>query len=369
MVEGIADEVWLCDAQGRMSLVNHPEVPHIGLEQFTDKFVEQILEEIEICYPDGRPRPKEQSPLLRSLRGEVVRGQEIMRHRASGRTRWRQFSSAPIRNAAGTIVGAVAIAWDITEHKRLEEALCEARDQLELRVRERTAELEASHAALAELEQELLGISEREQQRIACDLHDGLGQQLVAIAFGANALERSLSARGRPEATEARQMCEQLDRAITDARRLSRGLQPVRQDEAGLMDALEELALTTSSVFKTCCRFQCPQPVWLADNRVATHLFRIAQEAVTNANKHGHASRVLISLRQQRDYLCLRVRDNGQGLPVKLAAPQGMGLRIMQHRADLIGAALQVEPAVKRGTLVTCKLSLPQCSPMRPKQT
>ncbi|HWH71763.1 MAG TPA: PAS domain S-box protein, partial [Candidatus Sulfotelmatobacter sp.] len=470
VVEGIADEVWLSDAQGRMSLVNVPEVRHIGLEQFKDRLVEQVLEEIEILHPDGQLRLPEQSPLLRSLRGEIVRGQEIMRHRASGRTRWRQFSSAPIRDAAGAITGSVAIAWDITEHKQMEAALREAHDQLEARVLERTAQLQASHEALAEseeryrrlfqavsdavvvldletgavvevndaalrqfgysgeeflrlkgsdltaepeesaaafqgvlagkldriplrqyrrkdgttfpveisgsvfsvkgrqmlcslihdlserrqLEQELLRISEREQQRIACDLHDGLGQQLVAIAFSANALHDRLAARQQPEAKAAEQISELLDGAITDARRLFRGLQPVRPDVEGLRQALEELSLTASNLLKMNCRFQCVEPVLLADNGVATHLFRIAQEAVTNAHKHGRAGQVLITLRQEHDRITLRVEDNGKGLPEEPVIHQGMGLRIMKHRAGIIGGSLHVGRAGTRGVLVSC---------------
>jgi PAS domain S-box-containing protein len=123
VVQGIADEVWVCDTQGRMSVVNLPEVTLMGLEEFKHNSVEQVLQKVEILNPDGQPRPPEQSPLLRSLRGEIVRGEEIMRHRLTGRMRWRQFSSAPTRDAAGNITGAVAIVRDITEHKRLQEEL------------------------------------------------------------------------------------------------------------------------------------------------------------------------------------------------------------------------------------------------------
>jgi PAS domain S-box-containing protein len=127
VVEGIADEVWICDATGKMSLINLPDVTAMGLDEFEGKTVEAVLEEVDILYLDGRPRPPEEAPLLRSLRtGEVVRGEEMMRHRASGRLRYRHFSCAPLRDARGTITGAVAIVRDITENKRTEEALREA---------------------------------------------------------------------------------------------------------------------------------------------------------------------------------------------------------------------------------------------------
>ncbi|RPI30110.1 MAG: PAS domain S-box protein [Chloroflexota bacterium] len=129
VVEGIADEVWVCDAQGKMSLINLASVTAMGLEAFKDWPVEKVLEEVEILYLDGQPRPPEQAPLLRSLAGEIVRGEEIMRHRQTGIVRYRQYSSAPLRGETGLIVGAVAIVRDITEAKQVEAELHKAHRQ------------------------------------------------------------------------------------------------------------------------------------------------------------------------------------------------------------------------------------------------
>ncbi len=129
VVEGIADEIWSCDAAGRMSLVNLPAATQMGLEEFADKSVTQVLDTLEILNPDGQPRPPEQAPLLRCLHGEIVRGEEIMRHRGTGRTRWRQFSATPIRDAGGTIVGAVAVVQDISRRKQAEAALRESEER------------------------------------------------------------------------------------------------------------------------------------------------------------------------------------------------------------------------------------------------
>ena len=130
VVEGIADEVWICDTQGKMSLMNLASVTAMNLKAFKDKTVDEVLDEVEILNPDGRLRPPEQAPLLRSLRGEIVRGEEIMIHRQTGKRRWRQFSSAPTRDAAGAITGAVAIARDITNLRNAEEGLRVANERL-----------------------------------------------------------------------------------------------------------------------------------------------------------------------------------------------------------------------------------------------
>jgi PAS domain S-box-containing protein len=130
VVEGIADEVWTCDAQGNMSLMNLPAEPAMGLDEFKDLPYEKVLEEVDILYPNGEVRPVEQAPLLRSLRGEIVRGEEIMRHRQNGKTRYRQYSSAPMRDATGRITGSVAIVRDVTDYKELEESLRQNEAQL-----------------------------------------------------------------------------------------------------------------------------------------------------------------------------------------------------------------------------------------------
>ncbi len=122
VVEGIADEVWVCSLDGRMSLVNLPSVTHMNLEEFKNQTVQQVLEKVEILNPNGTLRPPQEAPLLRVLRGEPhVAGEEIMRHGSN--ERWRQFSAAPICDSDGNIAGAVAVVRDITERKRLEQAL------------------------------------------------------------------------------------------------------------------------------------------------------------------------------------------------------------------------------------------------------
>lgn len=129
-IEGIADEVWVCDAHGRMSLLNLTAVTHMGLKEFQGKTVDEVLEDVDILNLDGNPRPPEDAPLLRSLRGKIVRGEEIMRSRTTGKVRWRQFSASPTRDIAGNITGAIAVVRDITREKEAEEALRESEHDL-----------------------------------------------------------------------------------------------------------------------------------------------------------------------------------------------------------------------------------------------
>lgn len=209
------------------------------------------------------------------------------------------------------------------------------------------------------LEREILEISDREQERIGQDLHDGLCQQLVSLAFDANALQQQLSGARRPEAGVAQRVADLLDEAITETRQLSRGLFPIRLEADGLAPALEELARATRERFGIECRFKRTGPVVVKDKTVATHLYRIAQEAVTNAVRHAKPKRLQIQLRMQAEDLELSIADDGVGLKPKAKARRrpGMGLHIMDYRARSIGGQLRLAANSPRGTRVTCSIS------------
>jgi signal transduction histidine kinase len=205
------------------------------------------------------------------------------------------------------------------------------------------------------LERQLLEITDREQARIGQDIHDGLCQHLVILAFDANSLHGELSAAGRPEVRKAAKIAAFLDEAITEARQLSRGLFPVRLEKEGLPPALEELARTTHRRFKVRCQFRCRGSIRLQDGTVATHLYRIAQEAVTNAVKHSHARSLFISLAAHAGQIELKVEDDGSGFSPKASPGQGgMGLHIMDYRARSIGGTVRLTPRPQGGTVVLC---------------
>ncbi len=204
------------------------------------------------------------------------------------------------------------------------------------------------------LEQQILEISEWERRRIGQDLHDGLGQHLAGMELMMQALEQNISGLSKSGGAQVAKLTEHLREAIRQSKDLARGLSPVDLQANGLMSALEELAANAARMFRIACTFHCPSPVLVSNNVVATHLFRIAQEAVTNAVKHGAARTVVIELDRSDGRLFLCVRDNGKGFEAFTVKAGGMGLAGMKYRSRILGGTLNIEPAVSGGTVVTC---------------
>lgn len=248
---------------------------------------------------------------------------------------------------------------DISFLQFVPEVVQHALSQLEKEKRLAVAEqaLRESEAERKHLEQALLEISEREQRRIGHDLHDGLGQHLAGTELMSQVLEEKLTARKlKTEAARAGEIARHVREAISQARMLARGLSPVVLESEGLMSALQEMAASTEQITRIHCRFQCDPPVLIEDHAVATHLFRIAQEAVSNAVKHGKAKEVLIHLQASEGKIVLVIKDRGAGLPKVLPSKRGMGLRIMEYRAAMVGGSLVVQREAEGGTSVTCSI-------------
>jgi PAS domain S-box-containing protein len=207
------------------------------------------------------------------------------------------------------------------------------------------------------LERDVLEAAAMEQWRIGQELHDSTGQELTALGMLAEGLVEALTKSAPAEAELATKIAESVKRVLGHVRALSRGLIPVEVDAAGLMAALAELASETSELHGVTCTFECREPVLVEDNQTATHLYRIAKEAVTNALKHSRAKNIIISLVGDERSLTLGVRDDGVGFPREPMEVKGMGLKIMRYRAGLINATLSVGPVVRGGTLVSCTIN------------
>jgi two-component system sensor kinase FixL len=206
------------------------------------------------------------------------------------------------------------------------------------------------------LEREVLRISELEQQRIGQDLHDDLCQQLAGIEFMSQVLAQRLSSAGISEAKEAAEITRLVRQATRHTRDLSHGLSPVGLEADGLMTALEELAVQSSRRFQVEVGFHCPRPVLVTDSEVASPIYRIAQEAIHNAIKHGRPKRIEVTLTTVGQRIHLVIRDDGVGLPEKLPARRGLGLRLMQYRAAMVDGALVIQRNPEGGTMVTLAL-------------
>jgi PAS domain S-box-containing protein len=207
-----------------------------------------------------------------------------------------------------------------------------------------------------ELEKEILAISEREQSRIGQDLHDGLCQHLAGIEFRLLGLKQKLDAKSSKQAAETTELAKLVRQGIEQTRTLARGLSPVMLEPGGLMNALQELATNTVTAFDISCSLNCPRPVLMHNNAAATHLYRIAQEAIQNAIRHGKANSIVINLFTQHDRIVLGVKDDGVGFSKKPLKHNGMGLRVMQYRAAMVGGSLAVQHEPAGGTSVVCSL-------------
>jgi PAS domain S-box-containing protein len=204
------------------------------------------------------------------------------------------------------------------------------------------------------MEREILEVGERERQRIGHDLHDGLGQHLHALYYMAALLQRELKRESARHAREAGRLAKLLGKALDLSRSLAHGLQPVNPVPEGLTLTLRELARRTRALYRVDCQFDSHAPVLIHRHSAATHLYRIAQEAVNNAMKHGKPTRIRIQLKTTRQQIVLGVRDNGAGIRRLAKHHRGMGLHIMHYRADAIGGSLLVRRLPRGGTEVVC---------------
>ena len=315
-----------------------------------------------IFTPKDRARHQEEKEMRIALRKGVAPDRR-WHLRKDGSRVWIDGIMRRLDDEQGNLRGFAKIGRDATELHLAEEQLQNSHRNLEDAIGERTAQLTALNKTLqlemkqrVAVEQELLLISEREKRRIGQDLHDSLCQELAAAALFLQTAAHNI---GTKNAVEAK-VLEEAARIVNDnvglARDLARGLHPVDLSSQGLANALRELGFRTSQVRNVTCHFDCPRQVRIRDEAVALNLYRIAQEAVTNALKNGKATAITITLAREGKSLKLTIKDNGKGFNTARTR-RGMGLHIMKYRADVIGAQLTVKSAEGKGTLVSCVLA------------
>jgi PAS domain S-box-containing protein len=207
------------------------------------------------------------------------------------------------------------------------------------------------------LEREILDVGERERQKIGQDLHDDLQQHLIGIEALALLLENRLDQLSKPNAGLAHDMVALIREAIAKTRTIARGLSPVYIDEAALFTAIRDLTKQIESVFGVSFQLDVSKAAHVKDNATAVHLFRIIQEALNNAVRHGKAGHIAITLKPKRGSIILTIADDGIGMPDEIDPKKGLGLSIMRHRARMIGADLVIKKNPKGGTSVICQLT------------
>lgn len=312
------------DAEGRCNYVNDRWTAISGLT--IDRAVGDGWQ--AAIHPDDVGTVTERWNRLR-LQDEIFR-EEYRICRADGALRWVLAEGVPLRSYSGRLLGFIRTVTDITAHRELE------------------AQLDAAR---------VLETRESEQRRFSQDLHDGLGQHLIGLAFRISALEQDLARAQSPFAADAADILRLVNEASEQAHALARGIHPVPLRPDGFFLAVQELVEQVCRNTKTKCLFECEEPVHVHDNTVATHLYRIAQEAITNAMKHSGATTIALRLRKHGDTAELSVKDDGAGFMPNEASDSGRGLNIMQHRARLIGASLEVVSNCSAGTTVRCRFS------------
>ncbi len=237
---------------------------------------------------------------------------------------WESAIISPIKDETGAVIHYLAIKEDITGQRRLA--------------------------------QEMLNAIENEQRRFGRDLHDDLCQQLAGLQLLSGLLAKTLARQGRPEAADAANIAERIREAMERARMLARGLSTIALESSDLSGALAELAANAGRLFQIRCEYHGDGPLAIDDAGAATHLYRIVQEAISNAARHGRAKHVIVSYHLTPRRCRLEIRDDGRGFSPGRIAPAGMGLDVMRYRAAMIGGKLEIKSAPGRGARLVCTI-------------
>jgi PAS domain S-box-containing protein len=352
-VEQATAGVCRCAITGRATFVNKTLCQMLGYaeSELIGKNIEEVTHHDDV---------KENMRLFRRMiRGGKPFEMEKRYVRKDGSILWADVSASAVRGLDGKTQSTVAVIVDITARKKAEAELQRSNESLEKRVAERTRDLDAANIQLKSeierrkgLEGEILSVSDREQQRLGQELHDGLCQHLTAVAFMARAIALRLKQHRVIDAADIEKIGELVNKAAIDTRNLSRALHRMDVDAGGLVVALQDLV--DREIWRTSCRLEVKPSFDIEDDAAAAHLFRIAREAVINANKHAHAREILVTLERSPQEIVLRVIDDGIGFPKDVEPRQGLGYHIMKYRAQLMDGRLEINSPKTGGTCVSC---------------
>ena len=385
-LSSIADGVIIFGEDGRVIRINPMALfllhwsPEVG-----ERSLEELMSSLYATDKDGRAVPFEELPVMRAFSGEVVLSQVLSIHPdPSHSSTWISFSAAPIRGPDGRVIGVAATFTDITRQWSLTEELREARDGLEMRVRERTAQLRdanqslldeiaerervevslrESEKRLRDLSSRLLGAQEEERKRIAVELHDSIGASLSAIKMS---LENLLPMTGKNSepAKSIESLISLTQQTIDEARRIMAALRPSMLDDLGLITTIASFCRSFQAIHSDIF---IEQVIDVEERHIPESLkiviYRILQEAFHNIAKYSRAEFVELSLEKNDDTLELTIEDNGQGFNLEAALSKsnhkrGLGLTSMRERVELSGGSLRIESMVGKGTTIRASWSI-----------
>ena len=319
MVDNAPMGIMLTNVDGRISYANDALLRMCGLTRDEAMARGSRL----TLHPDDRERLLRE---WRQRRGNGLPYASLGRYlRPDGSVVWWEATTAPIVIDAN-LAAHVVMVQDVTEQLSLEREVVEA--------------------------------SGREQDRLGMELHDGLGQELTGLAISLESLVRQAEAGANPLRKDLRELSDLASQSVAMCRQIAQGLAPMQLARGGLRNALRSLAASARSVYgvHTRCSVRGLGDQELPSN-TAHQLYRISQEAISNAIRHGRATRIDLRVVRDGDRLQLRVLDNGSGMASK-SSGDGMGLHTMRYRAKMIGAELEVGSAPQGGVSVRCRLRL-----------
>jgi len=343
-----------------------PEGKYVGVNEEFCRILGYTKDEILRCRIKDLTH-KEDYPREITLYRQLVAGEipfyriEKRYVRKNGTIIWAEILRSVVRDSDGAPLYTIGALRDITEEEKAEAALQKAKELLEHRVRERTHQLLVANRELKGeierrkgLEGEILAISDREQQRLGQELHDGLCQHLTAVAFMARSVALRLKNHRVIDAADIEKIADLVNEAATDTRNISQALHRADVDSAALVDALQDLV--DREIWRVPCRLEVKPSFHIEDDPAAAQLYRIAREAVINANKHAQAREIVVKLERSPQGMVLRVTDDGVGFPDEPKLKHGLGAHIMNYRAQLAGGRLEIGSSRQGGTCVSCYL-------------
>jgi two-component system, NarL family, sensor histidine kinase UhpB len=359
----IPSGIAVVDLDGRQSYVNAAFCRMVGWAE----------DELKGKKPPFDYWPPEEHDKITAALGKVAEGQappdglELLLQRKTGERFDALLLVTALKDSFDSVTGWLSSITDITQRKQAEDALRRSHEELEVRVRQRTADLSAANRKLQEalaerrrLEHELLEITDKERRRIGLDLHDDLGQKLTGIALMLKGLQNRLAKHHSEDAREAGKIHKLMKETMSQTRDISHDLVTIDVEEADLVSALERLVSRVQRIFDISCRLRHETTMHALDAGAVSQLYKITQEAVTNAIKHGTARNVEIHLTNGSNLVHLAIHSDGAPFPSVLSPKAGIGLHIMGYRANLIGASLEIKAAEAGGTVVMCSVPVSQ---------